>query len=56
VTESVTDPIPYTGWLDHRRQIGDKCAWQLPSTTLIGSTNWLIRPEWSNAVKTCALQ
>ena len=57
VMESVTDPIPYTGWLDRRKQeIADKCAWQFGSTSLIGSTQWLIQSEWSNAIKACALQ
>jgi len=57
VMESVTDPIPYTGWLDRRRQeIGDKCAWQFPTTSLVGATYWLIQPEWSNGIRTCGLQ
>ena len=53
VIEAITDPIPYTGWLDHREEIADKCAWKWDGTVRIGSTNWRVQKEWSNAANAC---
>jgi hypothetical protein len=54
--ESVTDPVPPTGWLDaNGAEIGDKCDFDYISpVTLSGKKNvWQIQAEWSNAAGGC---
>jgi hypothetical protein len=47
--ESITDPIPGTGWYDdHNGEIGDICAWK--TKTVAGYT---VQQEWSNRANTC---
>ena len=51
--ESVTDPVPVTGWADKNGQeIGDKCNFvydtKLP-VTLANGSQWQIQEEWSNS-------
>ena len=51
--ETVTDPVPVTGWADKNGQeIGDKCNFVYDSSTPITLSNgsqWQIQKEWSNA-------
>jgi hypothetical protein len=55
--ESVTDPIPVTGWADKSGQeIGDKCNFvysQVAPITLSNKSQWQIQEEWSNAADGC---
>lgn len=51
--ESVTDPLPVTGWADKNGQeIGDKCNFVYDTSTpitLSNSSQWQIQEEWSNS-------
>jgi len=49
--ESVTDPVPVTGWADKNGQeIGDKCNFVYGSSPIdLGGQPWQIQEEWSNA-------
>jgi hypothetical protein len=55
--ESVTDPVPVTGWADKSGQeIGDKCNFVYSQTAPIRLSNrsqWQIQEEWSNAAGGC---
>jgi hypothetical protein len=55
--ESVTDPVPVTGWADKNGQeIGDKCNFVYDPTAPIELSNhskWQIQEEWSNAAGGC---
>jgi hypothetical protein len=55
--ESVTDPIPVTGWADKNGQeIGDKCNFVYSNTapiTLSNGSQWQIQEEWSNLAGQC---
>lgn len=53
--ESVTDPVPPSGWVDKNGQeIGDKCNFVYGSTvTLHNGSTWEIQEEWSNADNRC---
>jgi hypothetical protein len=68
--ETVTDPTPYTGWLDpfNRAEIGDMCVWRFDPTFACndggsranvtwGDRNYLIQQEWvlDDAGGHCAL-
>lgn len=47
--ESITDPIPGTGWYDDSNgEIGDICAWQ---TKTVGA--FTVQKEWSNKASSC---
>jgi hypothetical protein len=47
--ESITDPVPGTGWYDDKNgEIGDICAWNFKQVA--GHT---VQLEWSNAQKRC---
>lgn len=54
--ETVTDPVPVTGWADKNGQeIGDKCNFVYDKTapvTLVNGSAWQIQEEWSNAANT----
>jgi hypothetical protein len=56
--ESVTDPVPVTGWADKNGQeIGDKCNFvysQAGPIVLSNHSKWQIQEEWSNAAGGCA--
>jgi hypothetical protein len=55
--ESVTDPVPVTGWADKNGQeIGDKCNFVYSQTgpiVLSNHSKWQIQEEWSNAAGGC---
>ena len=54
--ESVTDPIPVTGWADKNGQeIGDKCnfVYSTAPITLSNHSQWQLQDEWSNAAGGC---
>lgn len=55
--ESVTDPIPVSGWADKNGQeIGDKCNFVYSTAAPIRLSNgskWQIQEEWSNAAGGC---
>jgi hypothetical protein len=54
--ESVTDPVPVTGWADKNGQeIGDKCnfVYSTAPITLSNHSKWQIQEEWSNAAGGC---
>ena len=55
--ESVTDPVPVTGWADKNGQeIGDKCNFVYSTTgpiVLGNHSKWQIQEEWSNAAGGC---
>jgi hypothetical protein len=55
--ESVTDPVPLTGWADKNAQeIGDKCNFVYDTAapvTLSNGSEWQIQEEWSNAARGC---
>lgn len=49
LSETITDPRN-GGWYDSSNQEnGDKCAWVFYGTVTLGSSHWVIQPEWSNA-------
>ena len=55
--ESVTDPVPVSGWADKNGQeIGDKCNFVYSTAAPIKLSNrslWQIQEEWSNAAGGC---
>jgi hypothetical protein len=54
--ESVTDPVPVTGWADKNGQeIGDKCNFVYSTAPIVLSNHskWQIQEEWSNAAGGC---
>jgi hypothetical protein len=53
--ESITDPVPTTGWADGSGQeIGDKCNFNyLAPVTLSTNTVWQIQSMWSDAAGAC---
>ena len=55
--ESVTDPVPFSGWADKSGQeIGDKCNFVYSTAAPIKLSNrslWQIQEEWSNAAGGC---
>ena len=54
--ETVTDPIPTTGWADKNGQeIADKCVTFYGSLVRLSSsrTQWQLQGEWSNAAGGC---
>jgi hypothetical protein len=54
--ESVTDPVPVTGWADKNGQeIGDKCNFVYSTTPIVLSngSKWQIQEEWSNSASGC---
>jgi hypothetical protein len=54
--ESVTDPVPVTGWADKNGQeIGDKCNFVYSNApiTLSNGSQWQLQEEWSNAASGC---
>ena len=53
--ESVTDPLPLTGWADKNGQeIGDKCNFVYGGpVTLSSGPTWQLQMEWSDAASGC---
>ena len=53
VMEMITDPEG-TGWVDRQgEEIADKCAWTFGKCVALGSTQWQLQKEWSNADHGC---
>jgi hypothetical protein len=53
LSEVITDPR-LSAWYDSGGQeVGDKCAWQFLNAVTLGSTNWQLQEEWSNADSGC---
>ena len=53
LSEVTTDP-QLNAWFDSGGQeVGDKCAWQFLYAVTLGSTNWQLQEEWSNADSGC---
>ena len=65
--ESITDPIPPSGWVDQNDpyggEIGDKCAWggQIWGATdpsgnvVLGTGSFAMQSLWSNAANACVM-
>ena len=52
--ESVTDAVPVTAWADKNgAEIGDKCNFVYGAAVRIGTVNWQLQEEWSNATGGC---
>lgn len=52
--ESITDPVPFTGWedpLDNQifPEIADKCAWSSLSDVTLSTGSFAMQPLWSNS-------
>ena len=53
LSESITDPL-LNAWYDQSGQeVGDKCASQFGSSVTLGTTQWVLQEEWSNADLGC---
>jgi hypothetical protein len=53
--ETITDPVPLTGWCDaDGQEIADKCVSHLGDCMPIGDTRWRLQQIWSNAIQRCA--
>ena len=49
LSEAITDPRG-TGWFDAAgAENGDKCAWTFNGLVTLGTKNWKLQQEWSNA-------
>lgn len=51
--ESVTDPIPTSGWSGADGEIGDECAWTNIQNDPFGSYSYTMQPMMSNASDSC---
>ena len=52
--ESVTDPIPWTGWADqNQNEIGDDCQWLNIANDRFGNYSFTMQPLFSIATGTC---
>ncbi len=49
LSEMVTDPRNGGWWDASGQENADKCAWVFPSTVSIGSQQWEVQGNWSNA-------
>ena len=56
LSEMLTDP-QLNAWYDSQgAENGDKCAWKFSSCVKLGTTNWQLQQEWSNATNGCVQQ
>jgi len=58
LTETITDPIPGTGWVDNNApavtgEIGDLCAYVSSQNVALGGTDYFIQAEYSNKIHGC---
>jgi serine protease len=57
--ETITDPYPFSGWMDPNDlngEIGDKCAWSPQSNDVLLSTGtFAMQPLWSNSADGCVM-
>lgn len=55
IAETITDPSPYSGWVDTSNQeIGDKCAWVSLANLSTTQGTFAVQPLWSNAISGCS--
>lgn len=58
--ETVTDPLPYSGWVDLSDTIsggenGDKCAWVNVANVPFSTGSFPMQPLWSNSANSCVI-
>jgi hypothetical protein len=54
LTESITDPQPFSGWNSGAGEIGDLCAWtNIQNDPFSGGHSYTQQPEFSNATSSC---
>jgi hypothetical protein len=52
--ESITDPVPFSGWNSPQGEIGDLCAWQnIQNDPFRKGHSYTMQPMWSNASSSC---
>jgi hypothetical protein len=51
--ESVTDPVPFSGWNSPRGEIGDLCAWTNVQNDPFRTKSYSSQPMFSNATSSC---
>ncbi len=51
--ESITDPVPFSGWNSGQGEIGDLCAWYNILNDPFGPHSYTSQPMWSNASSSC---
>jgi len=51
--ESITDPVPFSGWNSGEGEIGDLCAWQDIQNDPFGKKSYTSQPMFSNATASC---
>lgn len=51
--ESITDPVPFSGWNSGAGEIGDLCAWQNIQNDPFHKKSYTMQPMWSNATSSC---
>jgi hypothetical protein len=51
--ESITDPVPFTGWNSGEGEIGDVCAWEDIQNDPFGKKSYTMQPMYSNATESC---
>jgi len=51
--ESITDPVPFSGWNSSYGEIGDLCAWYNIQNDPFGAKSYTSQPMWSNASSSC---
>ena len=50
LSETFTDPDPFTGYNSASGEIGDLCAWNEDNPIMLNTVQYSIQREWSNAV------
>jgi hypothetical protein len=51
--ESITDPVPFSGWTYQKNEIGDVCAWTDIQNDPFGDKSYTSQPMYSNASEAC---
>jgi hypothetical protein len=51
--ESITDPVPFSGWNSGFGEIGDLCAWTNVQNDPFRTYSYSSQPEFSNASQSC---
>ena len=54
--ETMSDPLPPSGWTGRAGEIGDECAWFSLTNETLNGRNYNIQLEYSNAVHGCSDQ
>lgn len=51
--ESISDPVPLSGWTWQKNEIGDVCAWYDVQNDPFGDKSYTSQPMYSNASQSC---